>query len=147
MRKQWILLLLLPVLLSGCCPQNRVTQAPHKESDPAAELKQQWGIEVCGVTLSAEGYMLDFRYRVVDPERARPLLAKGAECCLIDQKTGSRLIVPAPPKVGSLRNSTMEPVKDKIYYVMFANPGRLISQNDRITVAISDLEIRDLVVQ
>lgn len=106
-----------------------------------------WGIEVLGVQRSAAGYMLDFRYRVVDPEKALPLLDRSAKACLIDQATGLTTYVPAPPKVGALRQTTAMPRASRTYFVIFANPGRRIAAGNKVTVKIGDCVLEDLVVQ
>lgn len=125
-------------------PHGNVYSATPSSTPSVAE---QWGIEVRQITLSAEGYMLDFRYRIIDTERAREVTKRQAQCYVIDQKSGARMIVPAPPKVGSLRNKSLEPVEGKTYYVMFANPGRRIRRGDKVTVVIDDMQIHDLEVQ
>jgi len=111
---------------------------------PAAELS---GIEVVGVRLSAAGYMLDFRYRVKDPEKASSLMARRVRPRLIDEKTGATLSVPNPPKVGPLRQRSEEPIVNRHYWVMFANPGRRIKAGDSVTAIIGDCRIEKLIVQ
>lgn len=127
------------------------THISHTETDGSSgkqtALAQEWGIEVQQISLSAEGYMLDFRYQVVEPSHAKALMARDAECYVIDQKSGSKMMVPAPPKVGSLRQKPLEPMEGRIYYVMFANPGRRVQQGDKVTVVIGDLHLSDLMVQ
>jgi len=70
-----------------------------------------------------------------------------AECYVIDQKSGTKMTVPTPPKVGSLRQKTREPVAGKIYYIIFANPGKRVKIEDRVTVVIDDLEIPNMTVR
>lgn len=143
-QRKWILFLIVPLLLGGC---GQMQQSIRMDSAEDNSVHQQWGIEPCGIRLSAEGYMLDFRYRVTDSRRAAPLLKRQAHCHLIDQKSGSKMIVPSPPKVGSLRTKTPQPEEGRLYYIMFANPGRMIQKEDRVTVVIDELQIPDLTVQ
>ena len=133
--------------LCGCTSSHLDSSRADKSGLTRPDLSERCGIEVQRICLSAEGYMLDFRYRVVDPLPAKKVLARNAECYLIDQKSGAKMIVPAPPKVGSLRQKTMAPEEGRIYYVMFANPGRKIQRGDKVTVVIDDLHIPDLEVQ
>ncbi len=108
---------------------------------------EELGIEVVGVQLSAAGYMLDFRYRIADPPKALPMLDRAVKPVLVHQESGARFAVPAPPKVGPLRPSDIAPRTDRTYFMMFVNPGRYVKAGDRVTVAIGDHEITDLVVQ
>ncbi len=111
------------------------------------QLRESAGIEVESIRLSSAGYMLDFRYRVVNSSLAIPILERSVSCYVIDQKSGAKMIVPVPPKVGSLRQKTVAPAEGKIYYIMFANPGRRVQSADKVTVVIDNLEIPDLIVQ
>ena len=57
------LALALTVFQTGCAT---LRPAPAKET----LMQKQWGIEVNSLRLSANGHMLDFRYRVLDPAKA-----------------------------------------------------------------------------
>jgi len=102
---------------------------------------------VVGISTSAAGYMLDFRYRVLDPEKAVPLFDRKFKPYLIDQATGAKLLVPAPPKVGPLRQTTRAPEAGRVYFMIFANPGRMITAGNKVTVVIGEFRAEDLIVQ
>lgn len=140
--------------LSGCGPtlstSDSIQEIQNIEQTGAAEksvLEEKWGVEITGIRLSAADYMLDFRYRVVDPNKAAPLLSRRAKPYLIDEASGAKLIVPAPPKVGSLRQKSSQPRADKIYFVIFSNPGRLVKRGNKVTVVIGDFKAENLVVE
>ena len=104
-------------------------------------------IEVEGIRLSAAGYMLDFRYRVLDPVKAAPLLDRKVKLYLLDEASGARLAVPNAPKVGSLRTSSrskMTPGRN--YFILFANPGRYLQAGSKVTLVAGDAEINHLTV-
>jgi hypothetical protein len=90
--------------------------------------------------------MLEFRYRVIDAEKAAPLFVRKTKPRLIHQATGSIFIVPAPGKVGPLRNSDL-PIEGRIYWMVFANPDRFIPMGARVSVEIGDFKIQNLVVE
>ncbi len=96
--------------------------------------------------LSAAGYMLDFRYRLVDPNKAAPLFDERDKPHLEHPRTGAKLIVPTPPKVGALRQKPEVPVVGKTYFMIFANPGRLVKAGETVTVIVGDFKAEDLVV-
>lgn len=93
--------------------------------------------------------MLDFRYRVVDPQRALPLVERGVDPYLIDQESGGVVTVPNTAKVGPLRQTTKygEPKPDRVYFILFSNPGRFIEPGSKVTVVIGDFRASDLVVE
>lgn len=111
------------------------------------ELEKQWGIRLLGIKLSAAGYMLDFRCRIVDAEKAARLADRKARPYVVDQKTGSRVLVPSPPTVGVLRQASTTPVEQRTYFALFANPGRQIGAGDKVTVVIGDFRAEDLIVE
>jgi hypothetical protein len=138
------------LLLAGCAEKPRTEQAQADAVTARdAALAEQWGVEIIGVWRSAKGYMLDFRYRVLDPEKALPLLKRGGNVrpYLIDQATGTQLFVPSSPKVGPLRQTTQEPTAGRVYYALFANPGAMVESGDKVTVVIGDFRAEDIVVQ
>ena len=136
--------LIAPVLLLAAlaaCGADAVPAAPQKKG-PA-----DFGIEVTGVHVSAAGYMLDFRYKVLDAAKALPLLAAGVKTYLVDQATGAVLGVPSTAKVGSLRQTSREAVPGRVYFTFFANPGAAVKPGAKVTVVMGDMHAPDLVVE
>lgn len=120
----------------------------QNEIETTEQKKDMQGIiDVQGVMLSAADYMLDFRYRVIDPDKATDILSEKHKPYLIDQATGAKLLMPVTTKIGPLRQTTLKPQKDRTYYVMFANPGRFIKRDSKVDVVIGDFIVRDIVVK
>ena len=139
-----ILLVIFSLLLTGCAASSK---------NPAAEdivntenLEERWGIEISGIRLTSGGFMLDFRYRVIDAKKAAPLFVRAAKPYLIDQETGAKFMVPNPPKTGPLRTSN-EPQQGRVYWMFFANPGRYVKQGSKVTVVIGDFRAENLIVE
>jgi len=110
------------------------------------DINEKWGIKALSMRLSAGGYMLDFRYRVTDAEKASPLFSRAIKPFLIDQATSAKFLVAESPKVGALRQ-TRKPKADKNYFIIFANPGNYVKKGSKVTVVIGELKIEDLVVE
>lgn len=100
-------------------------------------MKRRWGVEVLWVKQTAAGHMLEFRYKVLDAEKAKPLFDRQTKPVLIHQKSGSQLIVPTPGKTGALRNSNT-PREGTTYWMFFANPGKLVRPGDQVTIQIGE---------
>ena len=109
-------------------------------------MEEEWGVRVMSIRLSAEGYMLDFRYRVLNAEKAAPLFDRKNKAYLIDQASGAMFLVPESPKVGALR-TTRPPIADRNYFIFFANPGRYVKKGSKVTVVIGDFRVENLVVE
>jgi len=141
----------LAVVLGGCAGTTE-KQAYHAEAGKAETQSQggiadTLGIEIQGIRLSAAGYMLDFRYRVLDPEKAAPLLDRKIHPYLLDDASGARLAVPDSPKVGRLRTTSRNKViPGRSYYILFANPGRYLQAGSKVTLVAGDARISDLTV-
>lgn len=133
------------LLILGCSTSSEV-KTPGFASEHGERLEETWGIQIEGIRLSAAGYMLDFRYRVIDTEKAAPLFDRKTKPYLIDQTSGAKFMVPSPPKVGPLRTSD-PPQADKTYFILFANPGKYVKHGNKVTVVIGDFRAEDLTVE
>ena len=132
-------------------PQTVAAAPAEKLKDVAAtppeQILEKWGIQVLSTRLTAAGYMLDFRYRVVAPEKAAALFDPKSKPYLVDEATGAKFVVPAPPKVGSMRASGKNPVANKNYFIFFANPGGYVKAGNKVSVVIGDFKIEHLTVE
>lgn len=112
-----------------------------------ADVENPWGVRVIGIRQSAAGYMLDFRFRVLDPQKAAALLDRRVKPVLIVEKNGVHLGVPVSAKIGALRQSAKFAKADKNYFMFFSNPGRKVKVGDRVSVVIGDFKTEQLLVQ
>jgi hypothetical protein len=133
------------VLLIGCATIKENQSVPAPPEKESLSIQQLYGIEIQGIRLIGAGRFLDFRYKVIDPEKASPLMDSRAKAHLIDQETGSNLEVPSFPKVGSMRQKTRQPIAGKIYFILFGNPG-VVKPGGKVTVAIGDFKAENLIV-
>jgi hypothetical protein len=134
-------------------PAEGADEAPAADAEGVEEtapepedLAGKWGIEVTSIRLTANNHMIDFRYRVLDPVKAKELFVRQNKPALIHQATGKVLAVPATAKVGPLRNSD-PPKQGKIYWMFFGNAGYLVKAGDKVSVVIGTFRVDDLVVE
>jgi hypothetical protein len=107
--------------------------------------KLVWGVDALGVKTVESGEVIRFNYRVLDPDKAKPLNDVKAEPSLIDPRAGVSLVVPSLEKVGKLRQSE-SPEEGKSYWMAFSNKGRLVKRGDRVNVVIGTFHADGLVV-
>jgi hypothetical protein len=151
------LLLAGALSLAGC--SNEPTRPMDKEPaygggstvtvpDSVGALKDRWGVEVLGIHTTATGYMLDFRYRVLDAEKAAPLLDRRIKQkpYVIVEKDNAKLGVPVTSKLGALRQTTFNVKANRNYFVLFSNPARHVHSGDKVTVVIGDFKVKHLTV-
>lgn len=138
-----MMVLFVVLSVAGCATTDQ-----YSMSDGAGDTSryEKWGVKIVGIRLSAEGHMLDFRYRVIDAEKAAPLFNRKEKAYLVDEATGAKFLVPESPKVGALR-TTREPKADRNYFIIFVNPGRYIKKGNKVSVVIGDFTAEHLVVE
>jgi len=132
---------------AGDQEQDAIKPAPRaKHPRENTYMKRQWGVEVLFVRQTSAGYMLEFRYKVLDAEKAAPLFDRQVKPMLTHTESGATLIVPTPAKTGALRNSN-PPIAGNTYWMFFANPGKLVEPGDTVSIAIGEFRVADLIVE
>ena len=132
----------MPFSSAGAATAPPATLAAH------SEIEDQLGIRIVGLRRSSAGYMLDLRYRVIDPAKAASLLDRKINPYLVDEATGAQLGVPDAPKVGQLRpTSRNNVIPGRNYYILFANPGRYLNGGSKVTLIAGDVRIPHLTVE
>lgn len=131
---------------------GNASTSPAVQPEPAQnkqtfsqQLTDKWGIELTALRMTAAGRMIDFRYRVLDKEKAAPLHKRQTKPYLVHEESGKVLAVPNTAKVGALRNSNM-PQENRIYWMFFGNNG-VVKNGDKVSVVIGDFRADDLVVE
>lgn len=120
-------------------------------SEALTPLEKEWGIRLLGIRTTAAGYALDFRYQVLDPQKAAPLLQRqyNANPYLVVERSGARLGVPFTDKAGSLRSSVSSAGQirqGRNYGALFANPGKHVKPGDKVTIVFADFKAEHLIV-
>ena len=105
------------------------------------------GVRVLSIRRSAAGYMLDFRYKVLNPEKAALFIDRSNRPRLHVLKNGSILQVPVSSKIGPLRQSAQLAKAGKNYFMFFVNPGRMVKSGDKVKVNIGDFKSKVLIVE
>jgi hypothetical protein len=125
--------------LGGCAG------APVAQASP----ESAYGIHIEALRLSAAGAMLDFRYRVIDPVKAVPVLDGRVQPYLFDSLRGAKLAVPDTPVLGRMRQTSRNhKISTKhTYFIIFANPGKAVKSGDRVTLLLGQIKVADVTVQ
>ena len=141
-----LLLIAVAFTAAGCAStgDDAVDVEPVAAETAAPSLADEWGVEIVALRLTGADYMLDFRYRVLDADKAGELFERANKPVLIHNESGARLEVPRPAKTGPLR-PTNPPEEGRIYFMFFSNPGT-VQAGDEVTIRIGDFEA-DVVVE
>jgi len=135
--------LLMPGTPAFATSAEALGVAEQKQAAPGG----RWGIRVIGIRRTAADYMLDFRFRMLDPEKAAAIMNRKIKPQLIVEKNGSKLQVPVSAKIGPLRQSPKFAKVDRNYFMFFANPGRDVKAGDKVTVVIGGFKAEHLIVE
>jgi hypothetical protein len=93
--------------------------------------------------------MIDFRFRVVDAEKALPLFDHRTKPYLLAQGSDIKLPVPVGAKVGAFRptNRGKNIKAGKNYYMMFANPDAYLKVGQKVSVVIGEFRAEQMTLQ
>jgi len=129
--------------------KNRAA-ASKAMAEELTSLEKEWGIKLYGIRWTAGGYMLEMKFRVLEPDKAFPLLERHTKRYVIVEKSGAVLEVPFTEKLGSLKSTvrTSNMVKqDRNYIALFANPGKHVDPGDKVTLVIGNFMAEGLTIQ
>jgi hypothetical protein len=125
-------------------PAPMPPEGPLPAADPSA-IARRWGVEIASMRLTSDGYMLEFRYKILDATKAQPIFKRGLRPLLRDEASGFQSTVPNPPTTGALR-STNDAKAGRTYFTFFANPSRFIKAGGAVTVTIGDFSVTGIPV-
>lgn len=137
----------LSFALCGCASTPKAPDEMTGEADTQPTPEEIAGIEIVSLRHTAAGYMLDFRYRVTNPEKAASIYDRQSEAYLIDQDSGIVLGVPRTAKVGPLRQSNFEPDPERVYWMFFSNHGGHVQPGDLVTIVIGECRFENVMVE
>lgn len=108
-------------------------------TNPAIEA--QWGIRVTQVALTADGGLVDFRFIVIDPDKAQALVSDNALLPVLEVK-GTQTVVSTP---ALLHRHNLE--AGRIYVILYRNTGNAVHTGSALSVKFGDLTLDPVVVQ
>jgi hypothetical protein len=100
------------------------------------EIEEKYGIRFTYLALSANGGLVDLRYRVVDAEKAKNFgHDRETAPMLVAEDSGKTL----ETTIMGFHNHRVEP--SHVYYVLYRNTGNAIRPGEKVTIAIGDLTL------
>ena len=115
------------------------------------------GVRVLHVSLTADGGMVDVRYRVTNPERASLLGGGSHEIrtaedviqspLLIDEASGYAVMETRLHQMGRVQKQRGAPQAGLTYFILFSNTGGLIKPGSKVALAVGDARLEHLSVE
>lgn len=118
---------------------------PEQQWEPgtmpvSSEIEEKFGVRFSLLAVTADGGMIELRYRVIDEGRAANFGHYSETApMLIAEDTGDVVDV----TIMGLHNHRVEPGRQ--YYVLYRNTGRAIESGRPVTIALGDLELEHVV--
>lgn len=131
----------------GCAGAEKKTEQNNLAPVSQVESKEDRGIEIVSLRVTAAGHILDLRYRVTDPEKAAAVFDRRNKAFLIDQASGKALGVPRTAKVGPLRQTNFEPDPKRVYFILFSNAEQIVGPGSLVTLMVGDYRFENIEVQ
>jgi hypothetical protein len=101
-------------------------------------LEKDWGIQPVFFRVTAQGYMMEFRYKILDPEKAKILSVNKDLPTLLSGKSQARFKVPYGATVGYLKSNRKFLKKGKNYIIMFSNDNQHMLPGDKVRIQIGN---------
>lgn len=131
-------------------PSNMRGVSPYSPSRDSKRSKEYylsaWGVDHMVAQRTASGNLIRFRYRVVDPARAKVLGDSHATPFMFGQRSKALLHIPVMEKVGQLRQTGQQEA-GKDYWMVFSNKGDLVKVGDQVNVIIGTFHADGLQVE
>lgn len=111
----------------------------HPASAEAVEAA--WGVQITQVAVTAGGGLIDFRFRVIDPDKAGPLFTLAKRPLLIAEDSGA--------VIGSLMHPphSHDLVPGQVHFLIYNNTGGAIRRGAAISVVLGDQRLEHIIVK
>ena len=149
LRRRWLAIGLVAAILIGALAvgagwtDQKVDVRAGTSLVDGDGLAARYGIDITLIGVTAAGGMIDFRYQVVDPDKANALIHDlTLYPKLIVEDTGETLILRSLP-----HNHGVDLKLGGTYFFLLANARNAIHAGSRLTVVMGDARLEHLIVQ
>ncbi len=128
------------IALGGLWAVARANQLPGVVVSQAA-FEEKWGIHISHIAVVADGGLIDFRFQVIDPDKASPVMEVETRPHLYVESTGQ--------EVSSLyhimHNHDIQ--AGKSHYLIFNNENGAIRSGTSVSVVLGDMRLEHIIAQ
>ncbi len=110
---------------------------------PATEaaLQEKWGVRVSHIAVLADGGLVDFRFQIIDPDKAAPLFDLTTRPILYVEKNGGMVdSLYHPPHGHNI-------VPGQSQYFIYNNTKGAIHSGDAVSVVIGDMRLEHVIAK
>lgn len=99
-------------------------------------MEDRYGVRVMLVAVTAAGGLVDVRYKVLDPLKARQFGDKDLNTLPLLVPEGSDLAIRAPEL-----QTPLAPEAGQMYYILYPNPRDGVKPGSTVTIRVDDLSV------
>jgi hypothetical protein len=114
----------------------------QRPSVSASKLAGRLGVRVVHVASTGGGGLLDLRFQVLDPTLAAAVHDRSKPPALISEENG---VVASDLLMGHQHKGPLK--AGHVYYLIFENPGNLVTRGSRVSVLLGNASIPHIQVQ
>lgn len=152
-QKRLLALLAVVVVLLGLALWQFVFNQPRDAAlsdgmptSPAIE--EKYGVRFTQIGVTADGGMVDVRYKILDPDKAMALM--GGMSGMGDESATPELLVEGANV--AIENSEVMSMKQlpepgSVQFILYANPKGIVVPGTRLTIIVGNLRLEHVVAQ
>lgn len=106
------------------------------------DFEERTGIRVVRLAITGGGGLIDFRYQVIDPDKALVIHSPARKPALVDEETGQVF-----DNIWGHYHGPKQFTAGRTYFFLFVNPRGAIEPNGRASVRIGDSLLEHVPVQ
>jgi hypothetical protein len=139
---------ILLALIGGFFAVRAWTNPPPSDSQPAAELvsagvlEERYGMQIKLIGVTGGGGLIDFRFKVLDHEKAELLLQSPADLPVLIVADGDTTLNPPAVKPEDMRLES-----DSVYFMLYPNPGGVVKPGAPVSVVMDDVRLEPITAQ
>jgi len=104
----------------------------------AEGMAARYGIDVNLIGVTAAGGLIEFRYQVVDPDKANQMMQDTTLLpIVVVEDTGATMVIPRP-------HHAVEPQLGGTYFFLFANAHNAIQAGSQLTLVMGDARLEHI---
>jgi hypothetical protein len=112
------------------------------EQNASQLLEERWGVQITQIEVTADGGMVDFRFRVTDPRKAAIFLKDPQYLPILVAEDTHVLIGTALPVEATTQLET-----GKVYIFLYSNPRHAIQSDGYVSIVIGDMRFEHYRIQ
>ena len=144
-----VMVLLVLLLITGCTAMGQwlAPEPPPTCAINAEELARDFGLQPIAFHVLSDGRSSEFRYRVLDAQKALPVLDQVVRPMLIRVESGEWYEARAPIQVGNIELLKLAPDPSRLHFLRIVHPSLDLYPGEGVTLELGDVRVECMIVE